>query len=319
MNILVAIDSSSTAHAALAAALARHWPEGSDLRVVTVIPGSLRDKAKNGQLSSDLYKAHRLIDTATAKIQSSNEDLIVSGEIDIGNPVKTLMKVADSWPADLVIVGSHDRSALNRFFMGSVSRSVLHKANCSVLVAKNLVQGQTAWKPLNRVLVAIDDSPYSKAAVASVLATKWADNTRFFILSVHSPMYAAVGYEPSAVRVVHALEIQDERRRAAEEMVEDVSRQFESVFGPNKAKCGVLVGDAEALILEVARDWRAQLIVVGSHGRPDITKRWLGSVSQTIALKADCSVQVVRSTNPLSKRKENQNIDLVDMPIASCF
>ncbi|MBZ0188516.1 MAG: universal stress protein, partial [Candidatus Obscuribacterales bacterium] len=128
MNVLIALDSSASTHAALAATLARRWPEGTDFRVSTVIPGKSQDKINCGEFGAELFHAHRLIDRAISEIKSRNEDSIVMGEIDVGNPTKAILRLADSWPADLIVVGPHDRALLQRLYMGSVSRSVLHKA-----------------------------------------------------------------------------------------------------------------------------------------------------------------------------------------------
>lgn len=319
MNILVAIDSSAATHAALAATLARRWPEGTDFRVLTVIPGNLRDKFSGGRISPDIFRAHRLIDRATSEIEACNQDSIVTGEIDAGNPTKSITRGADAWPADLVIVGSHERGPLERLFIGSVSKSVMHKANCSVLVARNLVETPTGCSPMNRVMLAIDDSPYSKAAVDAVLSSTWPENTCFYILSVSSPMYSGFGYEPSAMAVSWALEYQEERHRDVEELVEGVLRQFEDAFGSGNVECGIKEGYPEDVILQTARDWGAHLIVVGSHGRPDMAKRFLGSVSQTVAMKADCSVQIVRSSVAQIKRMKDRSREAPKLPTASGF
>lgn len=319
MNILVAIDSSAATHAALAATLARRWPEGTDFRVLTVIPGNLRDKFSSGRISPDVFRAHRLIDRATSEIESCNEDSIVTGQIDAGNPTKSITRSIDAWPTDLVIVGSHERGPMERLFMGSVSKSVMHRANCSVLVARNLVETPTGCSPMNRVMLAIDDSPYSKAAVDSVLSSTWPANTRFYILSVSSPMYSGFAYEPSATAVSWALDFQEERHREVEEMVLGVSLQLEDAFGSGNVECGVIEGYPEDVILKTARDWGAHLIVVGSHGRPDMAKRFLGSVSQTVAMKADCSVQIVRSSVAQIKRMKDRSREATKLPTASGF
>jgi nucleotide-binding universal stress UspA family protein len=56
----------------------------------------------------------------------------------------------------------------------------------------------------------------------------------------------------------------------------------------------VLEGSAADAILDEAERWRADLIVVGSHGYGPVTRRLLGSVSQAVALRAPCSLEVVR-------------------------
>jgi nucleotide-binding universal stress UspA family protein len=55
-----------------------------------------------------------------------------------GEPGATITNVAQEWNTDLVILGRHDRSGIAEFFTGSVSNHVVHHANCSVLVIKDI-------------------------------------------------------------------------------------------------------------------------------------------------------------------------------------
>lgn len=319
MNVLIAVDSSASDHAALAATLARRWPEGTNFRVLSVIPGRLRDKINSGEISAELFHAHRLLDRATSEIESSNQDSIVVGEIDVGNPTKAILRLADSWPADLIVVGSHDRTLLQRLYMGSVSRAVLHKAHCSVLVARNLAFGPSSCTPLNRVMLAVDGSPYSRAAANLVLTAKWPENTRFHILSVCNPIYSAFAFEPSALRVIGDLERQDEARQQVRSMVDDVALGFENTFGPSNVEYAVTEGQPGEVILATARDWRADLLVVGSHGQPNMAKRLFGSVSQQVAMQADCSVQIVRCSVEQINRFNHQRDESQELQSASGF
>lgn len=68
-----------------------------------------------------------------------------------------------------------------------------------------------------------------------------------------------------------------------------------------KATAAVRSGNPKELILEEAKEWNADLIVVGSHGRRGFRRFLLGSVSEAVAMKAHCSVVVLRS--PASSKK----------------
>lgn len=63
----------------------------------------------------------------------------------VGEPGATICSVAQQWNATLVILGRHDDSAITEFFTGSVSNHVIHHANCSVLVIKDI--NRLAGKP----------------------------------------------------------------------------------------------------------------------------------------------------------------------------
>ena len=61
------------------------------------------------------------------------------------------------------------------------------------------------------------------------------------------------------------------------------------------ATTGVLSGNPKRCIIEYAKEWDADLIVIGSHGRRGLTRLALGSVSEAVAMNAECSVEVIRS------------------------
>jgi len=69
-----------------------------------------------------------------------------------------------------------------------------------------------------------------------------------------------------------------------------------------KVSGAVLSGNVKDVILEEARQWDADLIVVGSHGRRGFKRLLLGSVSDAIAMNAHCSVVVVRGAAAASKK-----------------
>ncbi len=61
-----------------------------------------------------------------------------------GEPAPMICDVANSWGADLIIVGSHGRRGLSEILLGSVSNYVMHHANCSVMVVHHAENKSTA-------------------------------------------------------------------------------------------------------------------------------------------------------------------------------
>jgi nucleotide-binding universal stress UspA family protein len=287
MNVLIAIDSSATAHAALAAALARTWVEGTQFRVLTVLP-ELGKRKVSSKKHPDLEKAHRLIDRATSLIEAENPDSIVVGQIDVGDPAHTILSAARAWPAELIIVGSHDRGPLERLLIGSVSRKIIDSAQCSVLVARNFDCF------LNRILVAVDQTISAQQALKSVLQRPWTDTTRFHFVSVVEPI-AISALEPSAVMAAAELDLHDEHVSAARATLDRAVSDVNETFGRQCASYSIVQGYAKQAILAVAKDWQADLVVVGSRGLTGLRERIFGSCSKAVAVDADCSVQIVRS------------------------
>jgi nucleotide-binding universal stress UspA family protein len=65
----------------------------------------------------------------------------------------------------------------------------------------------------------------------------------------------------------------------------------------------VVHDDSKTTIVDEAAEWKADLIVIGSRGRKSVLRFSLGSVSEVVACKACCSVEVLRCNSSRSKAK----------------
>ena len=87
-------------------------------------------------------------------------------------------------------------------------------------------------------------------------------------------------------------QLQQDQTRNAHDITADVSRRL--VAASLRAETAIRDGDPSRVILDEANDWRADLIVVGSHGHSKLERWILGSVARSIVDNAPCSVEVVR-------------------------
>lgn len=142
-----------------------------------------------------------------------------------------------------------------------------------------------------RILLAIDDSKFSEAAAETVIEQARPHGTEVRILHVleSPPLLVARelgGYEPA---LQNALEFQ---KLHAEALVAKVA-EFLRARGL-KVTAALEVGDPKSKILDVAEEWHADLIVLGSHGRKGLNRFLMGSVSDAVARHACCSVEIIR-------------------------
>jgi nucleotide-binding universal stress UspA family protein len=143
-----------------------------------------------------------------------------------------------------------------------------------------------------RVLVATDGSPCSDRALRSIAQRPWPPDTEVEIVTV---VHTRVPFVPEPTLVgaaTYATALEDNRRQAPERV-----RAAEAALAgvPGLAvRSTVLEGDPEKVILEEADRWKADLLVVGSHGYGPIKRLALGSVSRGVAAHAPCSVEIVR-------------------------
>lgn len=143
-----------------------------------------------------------------------------------------------------------------------------------------------------KVLLAVDNSKFSQAAVNTLIAQIQPKGTEVCVLHVIEPITLypdgqAWGLEdPTAV-------ISKEQRKEAEEIGARASQTLRDAgFSVTTA---VERGDPKVVILDSAEEMHADLIMLGSHGRKGMDRFLMGSVSEAIARHAHCSVQIARA------------------------
>ena len=140
-----------------------------------------------------------------------------------------------------------------------------------------------------KVLMGIDDSKYAAEIARAFVAQFRAENTGVLVLHVLQPLglmappEMAMGYAPEL----------EEMKKPAQELVERVAKQLRGAGF--KAETAVEVGDVRERILDSASEWRADLIVLGSHGKRGLQRFLLGSVAEFVARHARCSVHIIRT------------------------
>jgi nucleotide-binding universal stress UspA family protein len=146
-----------------------------------------------------------------------------------------------------------------------------------------------------KILLAIDGSPCSGTAVAEVAKRPWLEDSQLRVVSVVEPP-GALTAEPYMGVGGYFEEVERLKRQQAEAILAEASEVLRA--GVGTAQMGmsieVLTGSPKRTIVEEAEAWGADLIVVGSHGYHTWERMLLGSVSQSVAAHALCSVEIVR-------------------------
>jgi nucleotide-binding universal stress UspA family protein len=203
-----------------------------------------------------------------------------------GNPAAEIVAAARELSADLVVMGTHGRTAFQRLVMGSVTEAVLRRVACPVLTVPVHAPVPPSSLFFKRILCAMDFSPASAAAVR--YAASLAEEAQGSLLLVHvldrekQPARAKPegnGRPPDfecAARVMLRSTLSREGREwcSSEEIV------TWGVPGPE--------------ILRLAREREAGLIVMGVHGRGLLDLMAFGSVTCEVVRDAACPVLAVR-------------------------
>jgi nucleotide-binding universal stress UspA family protein len=227
-------------------------------------------------------KARDLANDATVFVLSEFPAWDVHAEACAGSPGWEIIRKADEWEPDLIVVGSHGRTALGRFFLGSVSQRVVTEARSSVRVARRSTKERSG--PV-RIVIGVDGSAGSEAAVRAVAGRRWPAGSEARVVAALDLMM---------VPPLESFEEFNEDERAwADEVVKASTEKLRA------AKLAVSSitksADPKHLIVEEAESWGADSIFVGARGLRRIERFLIGSVSAAVAARAHCSVEIVRA------------------------
>jgi nucleotide-binding universal stress UspA family protein len=291
MRVVLATDGSEDARAATRWLARFPLPDSSAVLVVAVV--DVPHSALEGAPVPAFREAAR--DEASRVAEQARADLArrwpASAVVTVeGDPREAVVRVAEEWQADLLVLGARGLGAIERFLLGSVSLAVAHRADCPVLVVKGRP------KSLDSALVAVDGSADAVHAARFVGSLPLAPGTRIRLFGVLEPARVPT----SAPEYVQAA-LQD----AVRDLVADRRQVLESVFAELAAELqakGLIVerqiatGHAAERILAAAAARATDLVVVGARGLGPLRRMLLGSVSDRVLRDADCPVLLVKRT-----------------------
>lgn len=278
MNILLAVDESSASQIAIEEVAGRPWPEATTVEVLTVVEA--------GQVSNGVN------DAAVALLRGAG--LRALGKVAAGDAKAVIAARAEAMRPDLIVVGSHRPSALTDLFVGNVAVHTLRHAGCSVAIVRaRLDDGLIPRK----ILLAVDGSAYAEAAAQAIAERPWPARSEVRVLSVVEVVLPAMHalFDPPFVQSDEVQRLRVEAVARAQRAVSDAVALLAPSGLAVSETISVLLDGTKEVILQEARDWGADWLFVGSHGRQGAERLLMGSVSEAIAMQANCSVEVVRA------------------------
>ena len=245
-------------------------------------------KRAHERAQQKLEEARGLAKRASEEIRSLFPDWHVSSEAEADSPAWALIRKADEWKPDLIVIGARGLSVFGgRLILGSVSQRVLYEARCSVRIARGLYQ--TTDKPI-RILVGVDNSSDSKAALDAVCQRQWPKGTEVGVLAVVDTVMAITSNSNDKVKWIEVAK--EENWQQVREIFEPTLQRLRSAGF--HAEVLIRRGAPADQILQEAHTWDADCIFVGAKGIRGIDRLLLGSVSSAVSARAHCSVEVVR-------------------------
>jgi nucleotide-binding universal stress UspA family protein len=304
MRVLVAIDGSKASEIVLQEALHQPWAPGTRFCLVTVVDPFFFTRAPL-LLEEAKVAAGKFLEEGAERFRAAGWETDV--DVALGNPRRAISRCAEEWRAELVLVGSHGLNTLERLTFGSTVRAVLRHAKCSVEVVRAPKKAAAGGDHKKRILVATDGSEFSTAAVKAVASQPWPKDTEVKIISV--PEFTLwLSENPYFQRT----QVEELNQSALDAAKAAVAKGKEILTRAGLAVTTDLPVDRDAAaktILEEAEGWGADLIVVGSHGRRGFDRWALGSVPESLAMNAHCSVAVVRTPISTEVQEEGETYE----------
>jgi nucleotide-binding universal stress UspA family protein len=281
--VVVGVDGSDSALAAVRWAAVEADRRAAPLRLITAFawkpdrghPG-LREHYREQLLERT---RHHLLEDAVTAAERAVTGLRLTSEVIVGFPIATLYE--ESRRAQLLVLGSRGLGGVAGLLAGSVAVGLSAHAACPVVVVRGDDRDPLSPRP---VVVGVDDSDSGEAAIA--FAFDAAAARKVPLVAVHT--WADTVVDPQVGALIDWDALEADQRSMLSERLAGWSAKHPDVPVTQLVARG---GAAHALV-EQSRS--AQLVVVGSHGRGNLTGLLLGSVSHAVLHRGHCPVAVVR-------------------------
>ena len=286
-EVLVATDGSRAAHAAVATTLAWPWPPGARVSGV-VARRTMSTAGRPGYVIAAWDRQWaRVTASATHALRRRFPDAQVALVDD--NPGDAIVGEAKRLGADVIVMGWRGHGAFRRLLVGSVSRDVVRRATCAVLVTRRRP------REIKRFVIGIDGSATARRATGLIARLAPPRGSQVTLVRVvESAPATSLRLMPSAVRRAlrrEAGEMKETARRQAARELDEAAAHLAAAGWKTRQVLATGAPLAQLLAATAAAD--AHALVIGGRGHSSIERLVLGSVAQGALDRAPVPVLVV--------------------------
>lgn len=240
-------------------------------------------------------RVNRLLEDYVAKMaeELKQQGIIAEAAVVYGTTADMILEFAQNQKVDLILMATHGKSGVKRWWLGSVAEKVVSASTTPVMMvqaSRPEKHDATSKKSIERILVPLDGSQLGQAALpyAEMLHSK--TGAGIFLLHVISPpgaVEASLLTGPDWVKLIEVL------HKAGEDYLREVVRQLDE--RGIKATYEVVTGEPADKIVQYAEAKRASLIAMSTHGRTGLARWVMGSVADKVVHAASMPVWLVRA------------------------
>jgi nucleotide-binding universal stress UspA family protein len=207
-------------------------------------------------------------------------------------PFDEICRLAQTIPADLIIMPTHGRTGLKHVFVGSTAERIVQHSSCPVLVTRgNSARSNNGSRfRMRTILVPVDFSSCSREGLR--YAISFANEFGAKIILLHAT-YLGYIYSSEGTAMYDIPGLQKTARKTAERKMRELVRSVN--FGVVKSEAVFTEGSPVLDICQFAKDHDVDLIITSTHGLTGLKHVLIGSIAEQVVRHAPCSVFVVPS------------------------
>ena len=308
MKILLVVDGSSYSNVATCMLEALHLPPWTEVTVMTVVPehtflGGITLRKLRGASVRKEAQQQKALELLQYPVQTLGaRKLRVESLVRWGNPAEEILRVGNESGTSLVVMGAKGLTDPLSFRLGSIAQTVMKHARASVLLVKGkaTTTGASSARDkgvaIKRVLLATDGSKYSDMVTQFLLDLPLPRWCEVIIVTALQSHLAALVRTPTLDFQANQ-ELLARLQSAEESEARKITAKSEKQLQAKGYKTASVVirGGAAESILAASKEYKPDVIALGSRGLSGIESLLLGSVAERVARYADCSVLISRT------------------------
>lgn len=287
--IVVPLDGSELSERAIPVAVALARGLGATLQFLTVWESEDRDLEQHfPALAADLSQAaETYYGEYLARVAPKAQGVSVAAEVRSGEPAEQILAYASQVAADFIVLSTHGRSGVSRWWYGSVTDRIVHTSPVPVVVVGPSALPDTTTYGVRRIATPLDGSPLSESAIDTALRLAEALSARLTL--VRAVRWAAQAY-PYTLPEAYVPQLDAELEAGARAYLEGVRAGLETSVPVDTAVVRGVIADS---LMEFCEREGVDLVVMSTHGRSGLARATLGSVADRL-LHGPCPVALIR-------------------------
>ncbi len=265
---------------------------GARLTVLHVVDTGLLAMGNLVAVPDSFDELRRRAEAAALELKRNVDLTHAAVEIVEGVPEEAVLSAANRGGIDLLVMGTHGLSGFQKFFLGSVTEKVLHRARVPLLtIAPSAEKGPEGLPDPRSILMAVDFGPESKAVVRH--GTWLAEHFRAKLIALHVVRVPYVVLNESSFEPLTRMEVDRLTDSLVSKRREDLEALLPASAGAERLAV-VRVGAPFDSLRDVIEEHSVDMAILGAGGHGDAGIRWLGSTCHKMVRLAPCPVMVVR-------------------------